>query len=54
MYRIITIEVNSCCLSYLLKGGTRSCVNNKKKDIDLKLNTGLFLFYLQKGKNVTI
>ena len=50
--RIITIEVNCCCLSYLVKRGTRS--------YDLKLNTNLFLFYLKStnsyfiGKRVTI
>ena len=42
---MITIEVNCCGLSYLVKGGSRNCGNNK--EIDLKLNTNLFLFYLQ-------
>ena len=35
--RIITNETNCCCLSELVKGGTRNCVNNE--EIDLKLNS---------------
>ena len=37
---IIKIKTNSCCLSQIVKGGTRICVN--KKEIDLKLNTNLY------------
>ena len=40
-----SVKPNCCCFSQIDKGGTRNCVNTK--EIDLKLNTNLFLFYLQ-------
>ena len=38
-------EQNHCCLHEVVYSATRNCVNNK--NIDLKLKTNLFLFYLQ-------
>ena len=43
--RIIIIKANCCRLSQIVKVGTQNCANNK--EIDLKLNTNLYLFYLQ-------
>ena len=42
--RIITIKANCCCLSQIVKVGTRNCVNNK--EIDLKLDTYIILIFI--------